>query len=146
MSEEYLIVVKKLLPKCYEKVVEAKKLLQEGKADSVSKACEICAISRSTFYKYQENVFSYDERESVRKLVVSFDLSHTRGSLSRVCELLSALNISILTISQAIPINDTATVMASLDISGINTSLEAFRERMNGMEEISQFRIISFER
>ena len=62
MSEEYLIVAKKLLPKCYEKVVEAKKLLQEGKADSVSKACEICAISRSTFYKYQENVFSYDER------------------------------------------------------------------------------------
>ena len=40
MSNEYLIVDKKLLPKCFEKVIEAKKLLKENKFDSVSKVCE----------------------------------------------------------------------------------------------------------
>ena len=146
MSDEYLIVAKKLLPKCYEKVVEAKKLLQDGRTDSVSKACEMTGISRSTFYKYQENVFSYDEDQSVRKLVISFNLSHTRGSLSKVCEVLSGMDISILTVSQAIPIDDVAAVMASLDISAINIPLDGFRERMNAIPEISQFKVISFER
>ncbi|MBR0461185.1 MAG: ACT domain-containing protein [Erysipelotrichaceae bacterium] len=145
MANDLLIVHKKLLPKCYEKVVEAKKLLNDGRYDSISRVCEACGISRSTFYKYQDYVFSYDENSSVRKLVVSMALSHQKGSLSKVCDRLARLDISILTISQSIPIDDVAQIMLSLDITNMKVSIDEFKEALSKIPEVSQLKVMSFE-
>ena len=145
MANDLLIVHKKLLPKCYEKVVEAKKLLNDGRYDSISRVCEACGISRSTFYKYQDYVFSYDENSSVRKLVVSMALSHQKGSLSKVCDRLARLDISILTISQSIPIDDVAQIMLSLDITNMKVSIDEFKEALSKIPEVSQLKVMSLE-
>ena len=146
MADDLLIVHKKLLPKCYEKVVEAKKLLNDGRYDSISKVCEACGISRSTFYKYQDYVFSYEENSEVRKLVVSLALSHRKGSLSKVCDKLSKLDISILTISQSIPIDDSAQIMLSLDISNMKADIDEFKKVLSKIPEVSQLKVMSFEK
>ncbi|MBR2577429.1 MAG: ACT domain-containing protein [Erysipelotrichaceae bacterium] len=146
MADDLLIVHKKLLPKCYEKVVEAKKLLNDGRYDSISKVCEVCGISRSTFYKYQDYVFSYEENSEVRKLVVSLALSHRKGSLSKVCDKLSKLDISILTISQSIPIDDIAQIMLSLDISNMKADIDEFKKVLSKIPEVSQLKVMSFEK
>ena len=65
MSLEYLIVNKELLPKCFEKVVEAKNLLNNTDSN-ISSICKKCGISRSTFYKYQDKVFPYKSENKER--------------------------------------------------------------------------------
>lgn len=144
MSKEYLIVNKELLPKCFEKVVEAKELL-ENSDENISNVCKKCGISRSTFYKYQDKVFSYKKEDNTRKLVLSLTLKHKTGSLSKVCDALSKLNVSIITISQSIPVNDIAPVMVSLDITNLNKSIEQFKEELKNISEIKELRVVSFE-
>ena len=145
MSNELLIVDNKLLPKCYEKVVLAKKMLQEGKYDSISKVCAALDISRSTFYKYQNKVFAYENKNEAKKMVVSLVLLHKKGALSKVCDKLAKYNISILTVFQNIPIDNLATVMFSLDITNINVSIDRFKKEMISLNDIKDFKVMSFE-
>lgn len=145
MSKELLIVNKDLLPKCYEKVLAVKKLVQENPLYNVSKACKKYGISRSTYYKYQDYIFPYEEKNEAKKLVISFNLIHEKGALSKICDKLAKLDISILTISQSIPIDNQAPVMISLDISYMKISIKQFEKEMTKLIELSQFRIMSFQ-
>ena len=52
MKTNYIIVDKKILPDCYEKVIEARTYLAEGVYKDVSEAVKAVGISRSTYYKY----------------------------------------------------------------------------------------------
>ena len=52
MGSKYLVVDKSILPGYYEKVEEARKLLESGKVKDVSQAAKQVGISRSTYYKY----------------------------------------------------------------------------------------------
>ena len=54
MLDNYLIIHKSILPEYYEKVLEARHLLEEGKAKDVSQAVKEVGISRSTYYKYKD--------------------------------------------------------------------------------------------
>ncbi len=143
MSKELFIVSAGLLPKCYAKVIEAKELLANGEADNVSLACKKVGISRGTFYKYQDQIFPYHDDSITRKLVVSFTLSHTTGSLSRVCDFLSKENVSIITISQSDPIGSVAPIMLSMDISKLDKPVEDFLKSLESIEVIKQLKLMA---
>ncbi len=144
MSLEYLIVNKELLPKCFEKVVEAKSLLTSGDSN-ISSICKKCGISRSTFYKYQDKVFPYKQENKERKLVLSLTLSHKTGALSKVCDALSKQDVSIITISQSVPLKGIAPVMVSLDITNLGKTIDEFKKDLKQIEEIKDLRVISYE-
>ena len=48
MEEKYLIVDKAIVPDYFEKVIEVRNLLREGKFQNVSEAVKFVGISRST--------------------------------------------------------------------------------------------------
>ena len=52
MQSNYLIVDRRILPDYYEKVVQARDMLREGRVKEVSEAVKLVGISRSTYYKY----------------------------------------------------------------------------------------------
>ena len=54
MLDNYLIIHKSILPEYYEKVLEARRLLEDGKVHEVSQAVKQVGISRSTYYKYKD--------------------------------------------------------------------------------------------
>ena len=54
MSGNYYLIDKRVLPDVYEKVVNAKKLLREGKVKEVTEATKMVGISRSVYYKYKD--------------------------------------------------------------------------------------------
>lgn len=89
MKEKYLIVNKKILPDYFEKVVEARNLLTEGKVKGISDAAKIVGISRSTYYKYKDYVFLPSDNSIGRKALVSMMLEHKKGVLSEVLNYLS---------------------------------------------------------
>ena len=61
MSENsgYFVVKKKALPEVLLKVVETQALLRTGKAATIQEAVDRTGISRSSFYKYKDDILYY---------------------------------------------------------------------------------------
>lgn len=117
MLENYLIVHKSILPDYFESVIEAKHLLEEGKAKNVIQATKMVGISRSTFYKYKDYILEPIKLSDGRKAVISMLLSHETGILSSVLAKISEEGASVLTITQSLPVHGKASVTITLDAS-----------------------------
>lgn len=123
-SNDYLIVSKSVLPDYFEKVVEARELLRSGEVREVSEAVRRAGISRSTYYKYKDCVFTTSQGDSCRKAVVSMILRHEKGVLGKVLGVISDNGANILTITQTPPIGSRAAVVMSMDISALAVDVE----------------------
>ena len=139
MSSDYMIVNKKILPEYFDKVIEARNLLESREASTITEAVQMAGISRNTYYKYKDYVFSVESKETSRHAVLSMILRDKSGTLASVMSKLTDLNTSILTISQAIPIAGKANVLISLDISGISCPVAEMVEqlkKLNGVRSV----------
>ena len=145
MLKKYLIVSKKILPDVYEKVIEARNLINTGSVKGISDAVKTVGISRSTYYKYKDYVFSPSENSIGRKAVISMMLRHEKGVLSSVLNTMSSENVNILTINQSIPINGKASVNLSLDISDINKSIDDIIAELKKVNGVSAVKLLSIE-
>lgn len=145
MLKKYLIVSKKILPDVYEKVIEARNLINNGNVKGITEAVKKVGISRSTYYKYKDYVFSPSENSIGRKAVVTMMLRHEKGVLSNVLNFLSSVNANILTINQSIPINGKASVSVSLDISDITQSIDDTIIEIKKIKGVSAIKLISIE-
>ena len=145
MNNKYLLVDKRILPSYYEKVIEARALLSSGKIKDVSEAAKAVGISRSTYYKYKDYVFSTNSDTGGKKAIVSFTLSHKPGILSEVLGRLSENGANILTITQNLPLNSRAHVVLTIDITGLNTELEALLKEINSIDKVSGTKLIAME-
>ena len=145
MKSDYLIVHKKVLPDYFEKVVAARELLRRGKIREVSEAARTVGISRSTYYKYKDYVFMPSEGNACKKAVISLILSHEKGILSRVLNMMSALGANILTIMQNPPIGDRASVVISMDITGRETSVNGVLEALLSADGVEKAGLIDIE-
>ena len=65
MAPDYLIVANAILPEEYEKVIEARELLQSKEAATVTEAVKRCGISRNTYYKYKDYNHNYNNKEEI---------------------------------------------------------------------------------
>ena len=61
MNGDYLVIDKKVLPEVFEKVINTKKILQEGKVKEITEATKLAGISRSVYYKYKDYVFEFSQ-------------------------------------------------------------------------------------
>jgi len=145
MKSEHLIVHKSALPECYEKVVEARELLRRGAAREVSEAVKMVGISRSTFYKYKDLVFTPGESASCRRAIFSMLLSHERGVLGRVLNSLSDMGANVLTIMQNPPMGERANVVISVDISDLDRSIEETVTRLSEMHGVERAGLLDME-
>ena len=53
------VLREKAVPDVLLRVVRAKVLLESGKTDSVQEAVQSVGLSRSSFYKYRDDIFEY---------------------------------------------------------------------------------------
>ncbi|MBN2285948.1 MAG: ACT domain-containing protein [Tissierellales bacterium] len=143
--KKFLIVNKKILPDVYEKVIEARNLINDNRVKGISEAVKKVGISRSTYYKYKDYVFSPSEESIGRMAVFSLMLSHKRGVLSAVINSISDHNANILTINQSIPINGQANVTVSLDVSGLDDSLEDMIDFLKSIDGVLNMKLLSIE-
>lgn len=123
MLDNYLIIHKSILPDYYEKVLEVRRILEEGHVREVSQAVKQVGISRSTYYKYKDYILEPSQMATGRKAVLSVMLSHEPGILSAVLAHISEQGGSVLTITQSLPIHGKASVTITLDISGMPGAL-----------------------
>ncbi len=58
---KYFVLKQKAVPEVLLKVVEAKRLIDSGRAVSVQDATDMVGISRSSFYKYKDDFFPFHD-------------------------------------------------------------------------------------
>lgn len=145
MKSDYLIVHKKILPMYYEKVLEARRLLESGVEKDVSAAVRKVGISRSTYYKYKDYIYSPGSGDAGRKAVISMLLSHEVGVLSTALNKLSNLGASVLTISQSMPIRDIASVVMTLDVAQVEASVEIVTETLSAIPGVENVYLLAIE-
>ena len=117
---DYYVVKKKAVPEVLLKVVEAKHLLDSEKVMTVQEATERAGISRSSFYKYKDDIFPFYDHSRGRTFTVMIQLDDEPGLLSGLLNCVAQYQANILTIHQAIPVNGVASV--TLSIENLNTT------------------------
>lgn len=145
INSKYLLVDKQILPSYYEKVIEARSLLTSGKCKDVSEAAKSVGISRSTYYKYKDYIFTTNSDIDGRKAIISFTLAHKPGILSEVLRVLSENGANILTITQNLPVNSKAHVVLTLDVSKLKQEVSPLLKEINSIDGVSGTKLIAVE-
>ena len=141
MAEEskYYLVKRKAVPEVLLKVIEAKRLLESGKVETVQEATEMLGISRSSFYKYKDDIFPFHDNVRGKTITFVMQMDDEPGLLSEVLKTVSDFHANILTIHQSIPVNGIASLTLSVDIlptTGDVTEMLDTIERNNGIHYI----------
>ena len=139
-ERQLLLVDAAILPDVFGRVLAAKTLLQEGRAESAAEAARMAGISRSAFYKYKDAVFSYDASRSGHILTVHFVLRDRPGVLSSVLTAFAEAGANILTVNQNIPAGGRASVSISARTDRMEMPAGDFVQalgRIAGVERIS---------
>lgn len=145
MDNKFLIVDKKILPNYFDKIVEAGNLLKQAKAKDVSEAVKMVGISRSTYYKYKDYIFTPNTDNACRKAIISMMLVHRQGILFKVLSLIAEMHASVWTINQNPPVNAQANVVLALDMTEAATPIDEILRRLNQIDGISSVRLIGME-
>ncbi|MGL4607557.1 MAG: ACT domain-containing protein [Eubacteriaceae bacterium] len=144
MIKDYLIVNKKILPDFYTKVVAVRTLLETSQCKSVSDAVKKVGISRSTYYKYKDYIFTPSE-DYGRKFTLSFKLEDRQGILAKILNLFREQQTSIITIHQDIPINHFAVVIVTLDGKDLVVSIDELILLLEKLEGVHSVHLIAME-
>ena len=126
-------------------IEKAKKLLDSGKALTVQEAAELTGISRSSFYKYKDDIFPFHEQARGKTITFIIQMDDEPGLLSGVLQTIARFHGNILTIHQSIPINGVATLTLSVDILPGDGDAEAMVEYIERSEGIHYLKILGRE-
>ena len=141
---KYYVVKQKALPEVLLKVAEANKLI-ENKNISVADATEQVGISRSSFYKYKDDIFPF--RDSVKGKTITFVLSMNDepGILSMVLKTVADYKANLLTIHQTIPVNGVASLTLSVEILEDTRDSSKMIEEIEAISGVRYLKILSSE-
>ena len=142
---KYYVVSGDILPDVLEQVMQARILLQSGKAKRISEAVKMVGISRGTYYKYKDAVFSFNAEQSNRKAIISMILRNEKGTLSKVLSLVSVKQVNVLAINQTIPINGIANVALTLDISDLEIGIQSLVSVIEAMPMVEKADLVAVE-
>ena len=142
---KYYVVSSEILPEVLDKVMEAQTLLQSGQARRISEAVKRGGISRGTFYKYKDAVFSFNQDSSKRKAIFTIILKNETGALSSVLSMLSSQKVNIIALNQSIPINGIASVTFTIDITDIQISMDDLLMLINTLDAVEKAELVAVE-
>ena len=142
---KYYVVSSDILPDVLEKVIEARNLLQSVKVKRISEAVKAVGVSRGTYYKYKDAVFSFNDETSRRRAVITMIISQQAGSLSKVLNLVASKNGNILAINQTIPINGIHTLSLTLDITDMDVTIDVFLHLLSNLDVIDKVDLVAVE-
>lgn len=142
-APNYYIVDAEALPEIFRKVVDARRMLDTGEAETVNQAVQLAGISRSAFYKYKDAVRPFQDMLHGRIVTLQIMLKDEPGILSHVLNLFAGSGANILTINQGIPINGCAVVTVNAETSGLEGSLQELLARLNGAEGVLRGEILA---
>ena len=141
----YYVLKEKAVPDVLLRVVEAKRLLESGRAASVQEATERVDISRSSFYKYKEDIFPFHDNAKGRTITMVLQLDDEPGLLSAILKTIADTHANILTIHQSIPVNGIASLTLSVDILPDSLDVNRMMEQIEQQDGVHYLKILARE-
>ena len=147
MSEKttYFVLKEKAVPEVLRKVVEAKRLIESGRCISVQEATDRVGISRSSFYKYKEDIFPFHDNVKGKTITMVIQLEDEPGILSKILQTVARYHANILTIHQSIPVNGIASLTLSVDVLPETGDVSEMVEVMEKTQGIQYVKILARE-
>lgn len=142
---KYFVLKQKAVPEVLLKVVEAKRLLDSGKAVSVQEAAENVGISRSSFYKYKDDIFPFHDNAKGKTITMVIQLDDEPGLLSVVLRIVADYHANILTIHQSIPVNGIASLTLSVDVLNETGDISQMVDTIEQHQGIHYLKILARE-
>ena len=142
---KYFVLTQKAVPEVLLKVVEAKRLLDSGKAVSVQEAAENVGISRSSFYKYKDDIFPFHDNAKGKTITMVIQLDDEPGLLSVVLRIVADYHANILTIHQSIPVNGIASLTLSVDVLNETGDISQMVDTIEQQQGIHYLKILARE-
>ena len=128
------LVREEILPEAIKKTIKVKEMLKHGDVRTINEAVERMDLSRSAYYKY---------KASQNKIVtLSFMLTHKKGVLSSVLNVISSESGSILTINQGIPLQGIANATVSIETANMSVDLEALLDKIKAVDGVKQVNVL----
>ncbi len=145
MGTKYFVVKEQAVPEVLLKVVEAKKLLDTGKVHTINDATEQVGISRSSFYKYKDDIFQFHDSAQGTTITLTFQMEDEPGLLSDVLKIVADFGGNILTIHQSIPINGVASLSLSIQVLATTGNVSEMLETLESQKGVRNVKILAKE-
>lgn len=144
-KSKYFVVKQKAVPEVLLKVVEAKKLLESERAITVQEATDKVGISRSSFYKYKDDIFPFYDNTKGKTITLVVQMDDEQGLLSDLLHVVAVYRGNILTIHQSIPVNGVATLTLSVEIRENTGNVSGMIEELENLNGIHYVKILARE-
>lgn len=144
-SAKHYIITRKALPEVYYKVVQAKTILEKEKSMTIQEAVDTVGISRSSFYKYKDEIFPFYENSRGTTITLGLGIHDEPGVLSCVLQKIADYKANILTIHQTIPINGVANITLSIEVGPSTGDISEMISNMEAYDGIQGVKILARE-
>ena len=144
-KKKYYVVRERAVPEVLLKVVEAKRMLESKRVATVQEAAEKTGISRSSFYKYKDDIFPFHDHSQGTTITLTFQMDDEPGLLSDVLKIIADYHANILTIHQSIPINGIASLSLSVQILQTTGDIAGMLEQMEEQKGVHHVKILAKE-
>ena len=142
-TTKYFVVKQKAIPEVLLKVVEAKRLLESEKVLTIQEAVDAVGISRSSFYKYKDDIFPFHDNSQGTTITLTFQMDDEPGILSDVLKIIAEYRANILTIHQSIPINGIASLTLSIQVLQTTGDISRMIEQLEGQPSVHHVKILA---
>ena len=144
-ATKYFVVKQKAIPEVLLKVVEAKRLLESEKVLTIQEAVDAVGISRSSFYKYKDDIFPFHDNSQGTTITLTFQMDDEPGILSDVLKIIAEYRANILTIHQSIPINGIASLTLSIQVLQTTGDISRMIGQLEGQTSVHHVKILAKE-
>ena len=141
-STEYYIVRARAVPEVLRGVARANQLLASGKVRTVNEAAELAGISRSSYYKFKDDIEEFHDSISGMNITLFCEINDETGILASLLGIISGCNANILTIHQSIPINGVADLSISLQIRDNTEDFSQMIRKIEALGGVRKIRIM----
>jgi chorismate mutase len=144
-KSKYFVVKQKAVPEVLLKVVEAKKLLESERVITVQEATDRVGISRSSFYKYKDDIFPFYDNAKGKTITLVMQMDDEPGLLSDLLHVVAVYRANILTIHQSIPVNGVATLTLSVEVLETTGNVSKMVEDIEEKDGVHYVKILARE-
>lgn len=140
--KKFFLVREDVLPEAMKKTLDAKEMIERGRAESVWDAVQKVDLSRSAFYKYRDTVFPFHTVVKERIITLFFHLEDRSGTLSELLSIVASSGCNVLTIHQTIPLMGRANVTLSLNVADMAVEIDDLLTSLRKLEFIDKVEVV----
>ena len=130
MNSDFYLVRKRAVPET----------LSAGKVKTIQEAVDRVGISRSSYYKFKNDIEEFHSSMAGMTLTLSMEISDETGILSDILREIADFGANILTIHQSIPIGGMASVSISMQVLKSSENVSGLLENLEQLSGIRKIR------